>query len=602
MTVRVAVPLRIARMRVWVDKGNNWSAVDRLILWALTKEPRTSIDLADITHVPARLINSVILRLMHAGWVELAAGSSGVGFRATELGQEALEYGDVLPIVPRRTSRRLTFTVEPFSLRAYGVGELRFYRPGEIKTIARDHDVRQVVIKEDWSQLTSGQLHQAAEAILADVAGDEELSQIDFNASSFPSGFALFTVMGKAILGLPKDAPVEMVRAVQRAAASERAHGAAIEVHTTRASPAPSLTSAAVSVPPIDRNEILVTGAEHQTLLEEALERARIRVVIHSTFLNSSAFEKLKSGFQNAAKQGAQIDIFWGAARTPEVTKRNLDEAIIINQIIQKDLILRGRARVHMECTRSHAKLLIADSGSQARHLAVVGSCNWLSTGFSRVEASVVLRHAHAVANCAQDFADLILRTIPVSEVAGDLNRLARSLKKLPAPSGASRIAMIKGDMHGEAIRYARENAKKRIVIGGDRLGLGAEPRTLVPLAAASDSRNVEGVIYFSRASKPLRKADVAVLKQGAAEANVRLVEVDEGELHGKFLLWDDDDIVISSLNWSSADTRRDSPYAEIGVHLSGPDLARDIARRLEASFSISNLGKKRSRRRRRKR
>ena len=161
---------------------------------------------------------------------------------------------------------------------------------------------------------------------------------------------------------------------------------------------------------------------------------------------------------------------------------------------------------------------------------------------------------------------------------------------------------MIKGDMHGEAIRYAREKAKKRIVIGGDRLGLGAEPRTLVPLAAASDSRNVEGVIYFSRASKPLRKADVAVLKQGVAEANVRLVEVDEGELHGKFLLWDDDDIVISSLNWSSADTRRDSPYAEIGVHLSGPDLARDIARRLEGSFSIANLGKKRSRRRRRKR
>jgi cardiolipin synthase A/B len=602
MTVRVAVPLRIARMRVWVDKGNDWSAVDRLILWALTREPRTSIDLAETTHVPARLINSIILRLMHAGWVELAAGSSGAGFRASELGREALEYGDVLPVVPRRTSRRLTFTIEPFSLRAYSVGELRFYRPGEIKTIAKDHDVRQVVIKEDWSQLTTGQLHEAAEAILADVAGDEELSLIDFNASSFPSGFALFTVMGKAILGLPKDAPVEMVRAVQRAAASERAHGAAIEVRTSRALAKPSLASAAVAVPPIDRNDILVTGAEHQTLLEEALARARIRVVIHSTFLESSAFEKLKSSFQAAAKQGAQIDIFWGAARTPDVTKRNLDEAIIINQMIQKDLILRGRARVHMECTRSHAKLLIADSGSQARHLAAVGSCNWLSTGFSRVEASVVLRHAHAVANFAQDFADLILRTIPVSDVAGDLNRLARSLKKLPAPSGASRIAMIKGDMHGEAIRYAREKATKRIVIGGDRLGLGAEPRTLVPLAAASDSRNVEGVIYFSRTSKPLRKADVATLKREVAEANVRLVEVDEGELHGKFLLWDDDDIVISSLNWSSADTRRDSPYAEIGVHLSGPNLARDILQRLEGSFSASNLGKKRSRRRRRKR
>lgn len=601
MTVRVAIPLRVARMRVWVDKGNDWSAFDRLILWALAKEPRTSVDLSETSHVPPRLINSTVLRLMHAGWVELAAGSAGVGFRATDLGQEALEYGDMLPIVPRRTSRRLTFTVEPFSLRAYGPGELRFYRPSEIKTIARDHDVRQVVIEEDWSQLTSGQLHEAAEAILADVAGDEELAQIDFNASSFPSGFALFTVMGKDILGLPKDPPLEMVRAIERAATSQRVRGAAIEVRPSRTT-TPSLASSAVSVPPIDRNDILVAGTEHQTFLDEALRRARLRVIIHSTFLSSSAFEKLKGGFQTAAKQGAEIDIFWGAARTPEVTKRNLDEAININQIIQKDLIMRDRARVHMECTRSHAKLLIADTGSQARHLAVIGSCNWISTGFSRVEASVVIRHAHAVANCAQDFADLILRAIPVSEAAGDLNRLARTLKKLPAPSGESRITMIKGEMHGEAVRHAREKAIKRIIIGGDRLGLGAEPRTLVPLAAASHSRNVEGVIYYSRTSKPLRKADVAILKHGMTGANVRLVEVDEGELHGKFLLWDDNDIIISSLNWSSADTRRDSPYAEIGVHLSGPDLARDIVQRLESAFSISNSGKKHNRGKRRKR
>jgi cardiolipin synthase A/B len=87
MTVRVAVPLRIARMRVWVDKGNDWSAVDRLILWALTERPRTSVDLAETTHVPARLINSIILRLMHAGWVELAAGSGDAGFARPNWGK-----------------------------------------------------------------------------------------------------------------------------------------------------------------------------------------------------------------------------------------------------------------------------------------------------------------------------------------------------------------------------------------------------------------------------------------------------------------------------------------------------------------------------------
>ena len=33
--VRVAVPVKLARLRVWVDKGRHWSGVDRLVLWAL---------------------------------------------------------------------------------------------------------------------------------------------------------------------------------------------------------------------------------------------------------------------------------------------------------------------------------------------------------------------------------------------------------------------------------------------------------------------------------------------------------------------------------------------------------------------------------------
>lgn len=599
MTIRVAVPIRLARMRVWVDKGNDWSAVDRLVLWALTTKPRTSIDLSHEALVPARLLNGIILRLMRAGWVELAATTNTVAFRATKTGREALEEAETLPIVPRRVSRRLTFAIEPFSLRAFAPHEMRYYRPREIDAIAKDHDVRRVVIKEDWSQLTSGQLHTAAEAILAEVAGDEELSQIDFNASSFPQGFALYTLLGQEIQGLPKDPPSELVRAIKRAAGTKR--GATLEVRTSRASTSPSMTGVTIAVPPIDRNDILLTGAEHLAILREALHRARFTFVMHSTFLNCAAFEKLKDEFRAAAQRGAQIEIFWGAARSPEDTQRNLNEAIDINQTIQRDPILRGHARAHMECTKSHAKLLIADTGSPARYIAVVGSCNWLSTGFKRIEASVVLRHPHAVSQCAQDFADLILSAIPVSDVAGDLTKLARSLKKLPAPSGASRIRMVKGDMHGEAIRYARDKASRRIIVGGDRLGLGAEPRTLIPLAAAS-RRNVEGTIFFSRKSKPLGNADVAALKREAEAAHVRLIEIPDAELHGKFLLWDDDDVLVTSLNWSSADTRRDWPFAEIGIHLSGPNLANDISGRLDQELPDASRPQKRRHKFRRRR
>jgi cardiolipin synthase A/B len=116
---------------------------------------------------------------------------------------------------------------------------------------------------------------------------------------------------------------------------------------------------------------------------------------------------------------------------------------------------------------------------------------------------------------------------------------------------------MVRGDMHDEAIRFARNNAAHTIIVGGDRLGRGAEPRTLIPLVAAYKRNEVEGT-------------------------RVRFIEVPDGDLHGKFLLWDTDDLIVTSLNWSSADTRRDAPYAEIGVHLTGPGLAKDITARLE--------------------
>lgn len=196
----------------------------------------------------------------------------------------------------------------------------------------------------------------------------------------------------------------------------------------------PTIAGVSVAVPPIDRNDILLTGREHENALLSALKRAHFRVLIHSTFLDSAAFVRLQDAFREAAERGADIDIFWGASRDPATTKRNLEQAIEINQIIQKDPILRDRARAHMVCTRSHAKLLIADDGSVGRYIAIVGSCNWLSTQFKRVEASVILRHAHAIAHCAQDFADLILAAIPVSETVGELTKLARGLRKLSAP------------------------------------------------------------------------------------------------------------------------------------------------------------------------
>ncbi len=361
-TIRVAVPVKLARLRVWVDKGRHWSGVDRLVLWALSVQPQTAANLAADACLPARLVNEIILRMMRFGWVELAAARKGAAFRATRAGREAIETFDVLPPVIKRTARRVSFVMEPFEWRAFGLRDLKPYRPSELDTIERDHDVRRIIVDGGWGNMSAHDLYGAVDQVLTD---DEELSSVDFNASATLDQFALFTIVGDKIKGLPLDAPSNLVNALHRAAAGTEA-GAGIRARSTRrpASARAELTGP-VSTPPINPSDLILTGPDHRELLLDVLRHARERVVMHSTFLREAAFLELEDEFRRAAKRGVRIDMFWGAAKDEKSRTANLEAAIAINHRIGTDHHLRNRARVHLYSTRSHAKLLIADRGSR---------------------------------------------------------------------------------------------------------------------------------------------------------------------------------------------------------------------------------------------
>lgn len=576
--VRVAVPVKLARLRVWVDKGRHWSGVDRLILWALAVEPSTAGELAKVARIPARLITEIILRMMRFGWVELAAAPNGASFRATEAGREVVETFETLPPVTRRVARRISFAMEPFAWRAYSLRDLKPYRLSEIEAIEREHDVRRLVIDGGWGRLSSLDLYAAADQVLAD---DEELSSVDYSASDTVDQFALFTVIDNSIKGLPQDSAEQLIAAIRRAAKGKRP-GTPMTIKPPRRSAASATVGTSLRIVPIQPDDIVLSGQDHRDRLIEILRKARSRLIMHSTFLRESAFVELQEEFGKAAKRGVQIDIFWGADSNENDRKANLEAAIAINHRITADQNLRGRARVHLYTTRSHAKLLIADATGHGigEFVAVVGSCNWLYSGFNRVETSVVLRHPHAVARVAQEFSELIFNIATSSDAASDLTSLARTLRTHAAPDGEAELQLVRGDEHAGLMRRAREAATKSIMVGGDRLGLAAEARTIIPMMAAA-KRSVQGILCYSKPSGPVTKQDAKDLAALAASAGVRLVQIHDRELHGKFLLWDDDHLVITSLNWSSADTSADAPLGEIGLYIKSPGLAANVRRRL---------------------
>jgi cardiolipin synthase len=66
---------------------------------------------------------------------------------------------------------------------------------------------------------------------------------------------------------------------------------------------------------------------------------------------------------------------------------------------------------------------------------------------------------------------------------------------------------------------------------------------------------------------------------------SVRLLRISEG-FHAKFLLWGDDDVVLTSLNWGSWSTTADFPEAEIGVHIHQTGIARNLFERLKLAWA----------------
>jgi cardiolipin synthase len=586
MTSRVAVPVKVARLRVHLEKGRHWTAVDHLVLWALASKARDSEHLSSEMEIPRRVVNEIILNLMRAGWVELAASPSELAFRATENGEEVLREFDTLPAITRPVSRPLSVVIEPFQLRAYSPRDLRYYRSSEIEAIAKDRDVRRVEIEGDprWG-LTATRLHDAADQILAEAGRGETLSAIDLQASSLGTEFALFVETNGSIRGLPPGAPRELVNAIRRAAKAPPRQKT-LRTQPKRLAPSNGSTGAAVSLPAIDAADIFTTGQQHREAFENILGNARYHVVIHSTFLRAEAFASLQNTFRKAAQRGAKIDILWGSSKDEQGTAATLAEAIEINQRCQADVVLRKRVAVHMRTTRSHAKLLIADAGSAERYVAVVGSCNWLYTGFNRVDLSVMFREPAIVAGLANELAELIFAAYPTLEVAGTLTGIARRMRTMPVSEGPARARIVCGDSHGVMIRAARDGASRRIVLGADRIGIAAEARALIPLIQATERKVRTTIVYSSRA-KQMSASDERALKREAAAAGVAIVEVPDRELHGKFLLWDDNDIVISSLNWPSADTSANLPQGEIGIHLSSPGIAAAALKILGSALSL---------------
>lgn len=305
--VRVAVPVLQGRRKFHFDKGRPWSILEHILLTALAQRDATAQELTARADVPQRVIVEALIRLMRAGWVQMVQRAGSVSFQTTREGLIAA-LADELPNATRRMSRKITFVVDQIAGGVHRSRELPFLHTHMVEERATREPI---VWIERPQRVLLEEIRPLVEALFQD---DEKFVAMDASGDRLSERWALVTVRDGEIDGLTKKASVDLVAAIKVAAQHAPAPGS----NTTasyRPPPAPEWFPS--MVPPthdlsFSAGDLVLGGEEHRDALVSMLQRARHRVIIHSTFIDELRFDDLMGNFRTALSHGAAIDVMWG--------------------------------------------------------------------------------------------------------------------------------------------------------------------------------------------------------------------------------------------------------------------------------------------------
>jgi hypothetical protein len=297
---------------------------------------------------------------------------------------------------------------------------------------------------------------------------------------------------------------------------------------------------------------------------------------------------------KQAAERGVEIDVLWGQEEYVGRDRRPKGQptaAEIVQIVKNMPEVYRHRdsLRFHEQSTRSHAKMIVFDPEESGEYVTLIGSCNWLASGYTSIEASVCLRSTAIVRE--------VLRCLAraVHAGSGSRSRMTETLldiaTRLPDQNSRrasnARAALIIDDAHNDCMLRVRDEARERILLVSHRMGPVARPGALVPLAVACSKGTVEAKVFYGKleVDKPL----LSQWQDDAARHGVVLKAIRNPRVHAKLLAWDDDAVVVSSQNWLSADPGESHMVRELGVMIDAPGVGASAIKLFDSQIGVDD-------------
>ncbi|MBN6775983.1 hypothetical protein JRG42_22205 [Pseudomonas granadensis] len=572
-TLQIAIPVLKGKANFTVDKGKPWSVIEHLIMEALHRKEWSAVALASYANIPRRIVVESIIRLMRAGWVELKESIDEVVFKASVLGEIALTKAE-LPNVLERKRRPTNFIYDMF--------DGNVFRNKDWTVVSADA-IKERSVDESFVVLQSTDNQAAVDvSAMMDVLLDSDETFVNADPSNVTHKYVIVSVRDGVVHGLPSTRDLTSLRRKLLSIAKNYPQPklGIIEHVVPGARFEQVIGEEKVHSINFDLKDIVLGGEAHREVLSYVIKNARSKIIIHSTFVSEQHFIRLLPELSNAAQRGVQIHVFWGQNESQEEL---VSTQIAINSLRSNTgvIALDSALILHPHSTGSHSKFIISDSGNNGDFVAILGSCNWFTSGFTSYEASVILRDPAIVKEVLGFTSRLCCIHDGIwTDFATELIEIARKVeskvRNYPM-NGNARASIVIGGNHNKYIFRARDEALERIFIISHRLGGTLYSSILPACKEAVRLRGVDASIYYGRNTAPVTKADAREVALDALNDGVLIKLVHDPRLHAKILGWDQDNVLISSLNWLSADPTELDSLKEIGVFISANNAASVI-------------------------
>lgn len=568
-TVHIVFPLLRGARQFKIEKGRRWSVIEHLVLQGLAARPRTAKDLAEAGGLPRRVVVEAITRLMQAGWVELRSTRGTVIFDATQIGK-ARSVLDELPSAIDPINKWRSFYIDEETGAAFRIRDLTTSNRRNLPMTTDD----QVVHEVKRRQVDSENLSEIFNAL---ENQDEFIVGVFPSASRLTQTFGLVTYRDGIPEGIPSRAPRSFIDFIEREYE---------EVRRTEASIPPAVRqqpSAEVLVKEnrtflFDNSDLILDGPQNRDAFNKLLKNAERRILIHSGFVTSNV-EAVLPNLLAAAGRDVRIDLFYGQDDQPE-SRSSSEKAL---ESLKKKIAgtgLRDRFHIHPFSTESHAKVAVADD-RQNGWTALLGSCNWLASGFTSFDATVRFRDPRIVGELVGILAQLSKGRLGVwTEASTALAVLGRQISQVPVKNGRkAEIALLYTKDHPSLVMEAAREATRRIFVLSHQFGVAGRPVTIFPLLDVAKNSKVSVSAFYGKPAGKQTAANLLDLRGMYREDNLNLQSIERPRLHAKVLGWDDDHLAVTSFNWLSVDPSHHKPLREIGVAIKSNQIAEKFMR-----------------------